>query len=417
MSSVRYLFGLTAVLLVSLSAQAQDAWTLERSIVQALAASPELRVARAQVDAREGDLSAARAWPNPTLSLRIDEKLGLEDGAGGADATQLALAQPLPFRQRSARIKSAEAGVEFAQRDLHARHLQLESRVAEVFHLLQLTAQRLELAQERERFAGKLRGGRNARKDPLKRYLSPLERQRLAILHEQAHQEVANAEGKFSEALSGFRALLGLPTDTAIEVAPLSPVAPPASLDRWMALLDTHPALATEQAAVASAEADIDVVRRERLAAPTVEVFTERDYLAGARRTYNGVIVGVQVPLWGLNTGGVARAQAQREAAKAQATLTRRDLSTQLMQSHAHLLHLIEQSAHSREHLLGPAQRLYELTRRSFAAGEANVLALIDSYDTHFSAKTGYLELLHQSWLTAAELRLAAGQAIDGVKP
>lgn len=417
MSSVRYLFGLTAVLLVSLSAQAQDAWTLERSIVQALAASPELHIARAQVDAREGDLSAARAWPNPTLSLRIDEKLGLEDGAGGADATQLALAQPLPFGQRSARIKSAEAGVEFAQRELNARRLQLESRVAEVFHLLQLTAQRLELAQERERFAGALRGGRKARKDPLTRYLSPLERQRLAILHEQAHQEVANAEGKFSEALSGFRALLGLPTDVAIEVAPLAPVAPPASLDRLMALLDTHPALATEQAAVASAEADIDVVRRERLAAPTVELFTERDFLAGARRTYNGVIVGVQVPLWGLNTGGVARAQAQREAAKAQVTLTRRNLSTQLMQSHAHLLHLIEQSAHSREHLLGPAQRLYELTRRSFAVGEANVLALIDAYDTHFSAKTGYLELLHQSWLTAAELRLAAGQAIDGVKP
>jgi len=417
MPSVRFLFGLAAVLLVSLSVHAQDAWTLERSIVQALGASPELRIARAQVDAREGELSAARAWPSPTLSLRIDEKLGLEDGAGGADATQLALAQPLPLMQRSARIKSAEAGIEFARRDLNARRLELENRVAQVFHLLQLTAQRLQLAQERERFAGALRGGRSSRKDPLARYLSPLERQRLAILHEQAHQEVANAEGKFSEALSGFRALLGLPADVRVEVAPLTPVAAPVSLDSLIASLERHPALAAEQAAVAGADAEIDVARRERLAAPTVEVFTERDYLAGARRTYNGVVVGVQVPLWGLNAGGVARAQAQREAAKAQATLTRRDLSTQLLQSHAHLLHLIEQSAHSREHLLGPAQRLYELTRRSFAAGEANVLALIDAYDTHFSAKTGYLDLLHQSWATAAELRLASGQAIDGVKP
>lgn len=413
MSSVRYLFGLAAALLVSPSAHAQ-AWTLERSIAQAHSAAPELRMAGAQVDARTGDLNAARAWPNPTLSLRIDEKLGLEDGAGGADATQLALTQPLPFTRRSARIKSAEAGIEFARRDLNARRLQLENRVAEVFHLLQLTAQRLQLAQERERFAGALRGGKKARKDPLTRYLSPLERQRLAILHEQAHQEVANAEGKYSEALSGFRALLGLPADAPIEITPLTPVALPAPLDRLIASLEMHPALATEQAAVASADADIEVARRERLAAPTVEVFTERDYLAGERRTYNGVIVGVQVPLWGLNAGGVARAQAQREVAKAQAILTRRDLLTQLMQSHAHLQHLIEQSAHSREHLLGPAQRLYELTRRSFAAGEANVLAVIDAYDTHFNAKTGYLELLHQGWLTAAELRLAAGQAISG---
>ena len=417
MSSVRYFVGLATALFLLPAAHAQDAWTLERSIAQALGAAPELRIARAQVEARAGDLGAARAWPNPTLSLRIDEKLGLEDGAGGADVTQLAFAQPLPLTQRRARIQSAEAGIELARRDLNARRLELENRVAQVFHLLQLTAQRLQLAQERERFAGALRGGSSPRKDPLTRYLSPLERQRLAILHEQAHQEVANAEGKFSEALSGFRALLGLPADATIAVSPLTPVSPPASLDSLIASLETHPALAAGQAAVASADAEIDVARRERLAAPTIEIFTERDYLAGERRTYNGVVLGVQVPLWGRNQGGVARAQAQREAAKAQATLTQRDLSTQLRQSHAHLLHLIEQAAHSREHLLGPAQRLYDLTRRSFAAGEANVLALIDAYDTRFSAKTGYLDLLHQAWLTAAELRLATGQAIDGVKP
>lgn len=417
MSLLRYSVGPAIGLVISVCAQAQNVWTLERSIAQAHEAAPELRIAGAQVDARQGDLSAARAWPNPTLSLRIDEKLGLEDGAGGWDATQLALAQALPIGPRSARIKSAEAGIEQARRDLGAQRLQLESRVAQVFHMLQLSAQRLALAQERERFAGALRGGNKVRKDALARYLSPLERQRLAILHEQAHQEVANAEGKFSEALSAFRALMTLPANASPAIAPLTPIAPPPALETLAASLDAHPALAARHAAVAGADADVDAARRERLAAPTVEVFTERDYLGGERRTYNGVAVGVQVPLWGKNQGGVARAQAQREAIKAEAALARRNLSTQLAQSHAHLTHLIEQAAHSREHLLGPAQRLYELTRRSFAAGEANVLALIDSYDTHFNAKTGYLELLHQGWLTAAELRLAAGQPVYGETP
>lgn len=415
MSLLRYLIGLAIGLFISVCTHAQE-WTLERSIARAHSAAPELRMADAQVDAREGDLSAARALPNPTLSLRIDEKLGEEDAAGGWDATQLAFTQPLSFG-RSARIKSAKAGIEFARRDLNARRLQLENRVAQVFHLLQLTTQRLALAQERERFAGALRGGKEARKDALARYLSPLERQRLAILHEQAHQEVANAEGKFSEALSAFRALLGLPADASPTIAPLTPVAAPPALATLTASLDAHPALSAQHAAIARADADVDVVRRERLAAPTIEVFTERDYLGGERRTYNGVVLGLQIPLWGLNQGSVARAQAQREAVKAEAALARRDLSTQLAQSHAHLTHLIEQAAHSRQHLLGPAERLYKLTRRSFAAGEANVLALIDAYDTHFDAKTGYLELLHQGWLTAADLRLAAGEAVKGETP
>ena len=79
-------------------AQAQ-VWNLESSIERALAVAPELRAAEAEAAARAGELTQAGAWPNPTINLRADEKLGLEDGRGGYNVNQVSITQPLPLRR------------------------------------------------------------------------------------------------------------------------------------------------------------------------------------------------------------------------------------------------------------------------------------------------------------------------------
>ncbi len=68
------------------------------------------------------------------------------------------------------------------------------------------------------------------------------------------------------------------------------------------------PQLATAQAAVAAAEARIAVERATQLPVLTVEVFGGREF---EQDTY-GVTVGVEVPLWDRNQGGIAAAEAER---------------------------------------------------------------------------------------------------------
>ena len=41
-----------------------------------------------------------------------------------------------------------------------------------------------------------------------------------------------------------------------------------------------------------------------------------------------------------------------------------------------------------------------------------NVLSLIDASNTYFDARKRYLELLYESWVEMAELRLAAGLSL-----
>src|SRR5512139_1988491 len=64
-------------------------WTLADSVRRALDTAPEMRAAEAGIAAREGELSQAGSWPNPTLDVRADNKLGIEDGSGGTDLTQI----------------------------------------------------------------------------------------------------------------------------------------------------------------------------------------------------------------------------------------------------------------------------------------------------------------------------------------
>ena len=396
---------------VCASASAQ-VWTLESSIEQAITVAPELRMAEAEVGARAAERVQVGAWPNPSVEVRTDEKLGLEDGRGGYDVNQISITQPLPLRRLSRQRQAADAGLNAARAQQMQQRLQLEKRVAQVFHDLQLAAERQRLAQARLDFAEGVRPG----SDRLVRYLPPLERARLDILRETARQDVAFAEGKWSEAASQFRALLALPADSEPETTALTALTAPTALMELEGRLSNHPALRASEQARAASRAQIDVARSQRFADPTISVFRERDYLAGSRRDYNGILLGVQVPFWNGNNGGVARAVAEADKADALLAAQRRDLESGLRQNHLHLGHLLEQAEHYRTRLLTPARQVLDLTRKGFASGEQNGLALVDASNTYFEAQARYLELLHDAWVEAAELRLAAGLALGSDK-
>ena len=390
-----------------------QAWTLEASIKRAASVAPELRAAGAEIAARTGNLTHADAWPNPTLSLRADEKLGLADGSGGYSVNQVAITQALPMHRLEHQRRAAEAELEAARANQGYQRLLLETRTAQAFHALQLASERQLLAQERLTFAEKLqlRGDRPGN-DHLVRYLSPLERARLDILRATAQQEVELAEGKWSESLAQFRALLELPPDAQPETARLQPASAPEPLSALLERLAAHPALQATQKTRDASLASVDVARAQRFADPTLSVILEQDYLGGERRSYTGLMLGVPLPVWNRNDGGVARARGEADKAEAELEMRRRDLLSRLRQSHLHLGHLIGQAEHYLTHLLQPARQVLDLTRKGYIAGEQNGLALVDASNTYFDAQARYLELLRDAWGEAAELRLAAGVSL-----
>ncbi len=395
-----------------LTAAKAGEWTLESAARRALEVAPEMRAAEAEVAARKAELVRDTAWPNPTAELRADSKLGLEDGRGGTDATQLAVTQPLPLLRLSRQRAQAEASFAAAQAALRYRRLLLENQAARAFHQLQLAEARRTLARERAEAAQQYAETGSGARDRLVRYLAPLDRTRLTILRESARQALAAADGEWREAVARFRRLLALPADSEPKADAATPAAAPAPRAELEARLDRHPALAAASRELDAARAGISVARSGRFADPTVTLFRERDILGGVRRDYNGVVLGVQVPLWNLNRGPVDRAVAEASRAEAESAARRREIETALHESHLRHTRLAEQTQLYSANVLEPSRRFLDLTRRSFAAGETGVLALLDANNNYFDASQRYLELLAEAAFAAADLRLAAGEPV-----
>lgn len=386
-------------------------WTLESATRQALETAPELRAARAEIEARAGELTQAGSFPNPSIDLRADDRLGQADGRGGTDFTQLALSQPLPLRRVPRERAVAEARLAGAEENRRLRRLELERATAQAFHELQRAQAKLDVAQARLKETEGYPGGAKGARDRLVRYLAPLERARLAILREEANQAVVVAEREREQALIVFRARLALPPDAPVRTVSLAEPPAPTALGALQKNLETHPLLAAAQRNREAAEANIAAAQSRRFADPALNLFRERDVLAGARRNVNGVGLSVQVPLWNTNPGIVDKARAEALGARTDYEIAARETRVRLDRAYAELTRALVQVQRLRASLLEPAQRLNDLARRSFAAGEASVLALIDAANSYFDAQARYAELLTLAQEAQAELRLAAGQS------
>jgi len=408
---------LTTATFVPLPAAA-ELWTLESSIRQAMATAPELKKSIAEIGARKEEIKLSGMWPDPSIELRVDNKLGKDDLRGGYDLTDVVISQPIPLSRTKYQRSVAEANLMATQYSREYQALLLQNRVANVFHRLQHASAVYGLEQKRLQFAGELeRQSRKNAQGVIVRYLSPLETMRLKIIREEASQAATQAEAKYTETLSEFTRLLGIEVDSSANVTELQPVAHIPDIDSLLAALDTHAQLASQQQQLMAARHEVDVARSSQVADPTVSLIRTRDTFDTGRDDVYGIMINVQIPLHDRKSAAVGKANYRASEQRIELERIRRDLHINLKRSHTHLHHLVEQAEDYRSKVLAPADEMLELTRSGFTSGELNMLNLVDANNTYFEARLKYLELLHQAWNELADLRLYAGQLIVDIDP
>jgi len=385
-------------------------WTLKSTIQQVLEVAPEKKAAEAEVKVRRAGVAQAGLWENPTIELGASNSMGKDDGAGGTDLNQFSISQPLPLSGRlGQQRKQAHASVKQAEADASLQSLLLEHEAARVFHRLQLSRAQLSAMEERLQSADEFQriGQRREQAGDLSR----LERLRLDLVRESARQGVASAEGKFSEALSDFQVLLGL-AEAPSQLALLAgfPSLPP--LAHLASQQHVHPALVAARQGVEAARHTVALARANRFSDPEIWLARERDVLGDRRQNVTAFGVSVTVPLWNRGKGGIDAAQANRQKAQLEVDALQRRLDNRLKLNHLHLAHLIKQGEQYRAHILLPAEEVFQLSRKGFAAGQVEILNLVDAVNTYFDARVQYLELLQEAWLEAAALRRAAGYSL-----
>jgi len=79
--------------------------------------------------------------------------MGKDDGAGGYDLTDVTVTQAIPLSRIKYQKEAAEANLKAARYLRTYQSLQVQNRVAKVFHKLQFASAKSQLAEQRLKFA------------------------------------------------------------------------------------------------------------------------------------------------------------------------------------------------------------------------------------------------------------------------
>lgn len=380
---------------------AQEPLTLEAVEAIAMERHPSLRAAKAAVDAAEARRRQAGRYPNPTvgatgdeLNRRVPELRGGEVGAfieqrivtGG----KLTLEQRVHEHERTA-----------AEADLAAARQRLLNRVRGFFYA-NLAAQRLveierrlvELASEAVGVSRELANvGQADRPDVLQ---TEIEAQSATMALEQAQLEQEALWRRLAAAVGD----VGLPLQSLEgEIEDLPQLEQQAAIER---ILAESPEIEHAAADVARAEARVAREKSEIVPDITAEGgfrYNPATFIRGQPIGREGFFqVGVEIPVFDRNRGGVAAARAEVEQAESEAERLRLSLHDRLAVAYGQYAAASALAARYRDEMLPRAEEAYRLYLEGFQRMAAAYPQALIARRNLFELQRDYVRTLNRAW-------------------
>ena len=381
--------------------------SIDEVIAIARARTPTRAVFDADQRLARALVTQAEAWANPELEL--------EGGrARATDGEHLSIGR-VAVRQRfelpdkrSRRIDAARSQQAVAASEADALLIDLDSSVREAattVGVLQLAVPDGEAAallahQVADAVQRRLDGGEATRSDLLRAQVDAL----------QADQERDLRRRSLQAARSALTALCGGGLPTTFSVTADLDTLPEISLEQAQTAAQTqNPRLRRLDAIIEQRRRE---VRREQSAADpdlTLGVFTGKE--TDSRNV--GVSVGVEVPVWNRNQGGIAQARAQLDRDEAEQTVQRQSLAAEV-QAAWYDYDSAKQRVRSFAESLSPsAHEALALALHAYEAGESGLLDVLDARRTAQSVERDHLEAVKNAQLARIRLDRAIGRTVE----
>lgn len=379
--------------------------TVEQVLSRASARNPSREVFAAMRAAAQAEVQVARAWANPELELSGGQARAR---SGGADESVYGVAVRQRFEmpgRRSARIEAARAGQAVADREVAIDALALEGAVREACLRLAVaeaalvrseaaldSVQQMHRAVERRAEAGEAEPGEFARA-------------KLELITTTAEKDRDQRQVAASRA--AVRIWAGGDLPERFTIADALTMAPPALVrdEVFAAAAERNPRLALLRAAIDARGAELTREQRAWQPDVTVGAFSDRDRDANNL----GLTLGVAVPVWNRNQGGIALAEAYRRRAEAQLRAEQ--------QAALRDLEMAWQSYESRRLALGSlandaraaAKSALDAKLSAFAAGEGSLLDVLEARRASRAVDNAVLEAASAAGGSLLELGRAVG--------
>jgi cobalt-zinc-cadmium efflux system outer membrane protein len=370
-----------------------DVLTLEALEEMAIVSNPSLKQAMARICALRGKWVQAGLPPNPSVGY-----VASEIGNEGAVGQQGAFVGQKFIRgnklERSQAVVAAE--IALAEQQMAAAEQKVRTDVRKGYYEALLAQRRVELAEELVRLSGE---AAEASKSLWKAQEIPLAGLLQAEVQEQNRFVVLRtSQNRLRRAWRSLSARIG-PIELPVQPLVGDVDALPASLD-WQQQLDRIQSLSPE---VSAAMADVDRARRALgracvEAVPDINTQLSVQYDDSTDDTITGIQVGMPLPIWNRNQGGIRQAKSEvteavRNADRVQLALARRLADAYLAYSDARFTaetYAIE--------ILPRAERTFQLVQQGYQQGEVGYLDSLVAQQTFSQTNLTYLDALGSLW-------------------
>ncbi len=366
--------------------------------------NPSRAVFEATRAAAAAQIQVARAWANPELAVSGGQA-SARVGGDRATIYGVALSQRFEFPgKRASRIEAARVGQELTTREIAIDALALEIAVRAACAELVAAEAKLAQTQLNAQAAEKVRATVSLRVTAREAEPGEEARAKLEDIIARGDRDRAARQVIAHRAAVRVWAGGGLP-DTCTIADGLPTSLPVIERDVAIAVASEHnPRLGFLHAQADARAAELLREQRQWYPDLTLGGFSDRE----SDTNTLGVTVGIELPLWNRNQGGIAVANAERRQAQAQLRAEQQiiarevELAWQMYESQRLVLNELLTEAKT------AAQDAVDGQMAAFQAGEASLLDVLEARRAALAVD----DIVLDARRTAAEARLALGQAM-----
>ena len=367
---------------------------------------PAIASARAAATGAAGAVTQAGLFPNPELALESEDLAGSGAYRGlGASQWTLSLSQRIPLGgDVGAAVDQARAEERVAQAT--QSEVRRRARQDAVWAFADAWSARSQVAALAQLQEAVVQGIASVERRAAAGSASDADIARIRIEAAQLDLAIVRAESAGTAALARLRAVLGLPLDTDVSLAPLVVQAIPDETALAQRILESpavRRALAAQEAASAAAE------RAQATAIPDLNVSIGGRAYRESQDTAIVAQVGIPIPVFDRGQGARPRARALAQASRWDALAITAELQARAAEIAARGRALGVELRRLRDDILPQAERAFASAQALFERGRFGALEVVDAQRTLQEARLREIEAAADLLRAAAELETVTG--------
>jgi len=385
--------------------QVQRKYKIDELIGIALENNPSLSSSISNIDIAKGNLRTARAYPNPVFEISAAKGTSRDDGSTKAEFG-ITVTQPVEWPlKRLYRGKAAEEEIKVSELEKDAVQAELIFTTKQLFYSILFAKKDLEIAKENLDISRTLLSiierrvelGESRELDLIKAKVETLKSER----------ELIRAESNLVAVKAILNRFLGGSLEKNFDVeGELRPPSTIFSIDEIGEKVDNfNPQLKAQKIEVKRAE--FSILEQKHLVVP--DIFLLGFYDKEIDKTDLGGGIGISIPFWYQNQGGIQSAKAEERKATSDLKLLEIETGNRLDDEYKNYKIAFEQSKIFSGELLKEAKRSLEIAEFSYEQGETQLLDVLDALRTYRDTIREYYQVLYKFYVSEITLEKIAG--------